>query len=294
MPPRRRWNNRRDMSQPTPLHELIARRRVGTDTVSFSVTEDWQQGRTCFGGLISTLAVQAMRDVAGHAWPAEAGLRGQQTCFVAPVLPGEVQIGVQLLRQGRNVCQVQAQALQGGEVAAVMIGVFGADRPSSLQARLPQRPAPRREAQDIPPPPPPPPGAPVFLQHFDMRWADGPPPYSGGSGFSTCIHLRLAEGEAAGLAAASLAGLSTELQTVLLADLPPTPVVGHLTKPSANSSVTWALELRPVEPQAPQGWWRADNESLMVDGGYVNHRSQLWAPDGRLAAYGSQVVAVFG
>ena len=55
-----------------------------------------------------------------------------------------------------------------------------------------------------------------------------------------------------------------------------------------------ALELSPVDGQPAQGWWRADNASPMINGGYVNHRSELWAPDGRLAAYGSQVVAVFG
>jgi hypothetical protein len=70
-------------------------------------------------------------------------------------------------------------------------------------------------------------------------------------------------------------------------------VVGQLTRPSANSSVTWALELRPVTAAPAQGWWRADNESVMVEGGYVNHSSRLWAPDGHLAAFGSQVVAVF-
>ena len=202
-----------------PLPALIARRRIGTDAVHFPVTDDWQQGRTCYGGLISTLAVVAMRDLAGHAWPAEASLRGLQTCFVAPVVPGEVEIGVQLLRQGRNVCQVQAQVRQGDQVAAVLLGVFGADRPSSLRPRLPQRPAARREADALPAPPMR--TGPAFLQHFDMRWADGPPPYSGGEGFSTCIHMRLDGDEAA--------SLSAELQTVLLADLPPTPVVGQLT-----------------------------------------------------------------
>ena len=266
------------------LPALIARRRIGAAAVHFPVTEDWQQGRTCYGGLISTLAVVAMRDLAGHAWPAEASLRGLQTCFVAPVAPGEVEIGVQLLRQGRNVCQVQAQARQGGQVAAVLLGVFGADRPSSLRPHLPQRPAARREAEALPVPPMR--TGPAFLQHFDMRWADGPPPYGGGEGFSTCIHMRLAGDEAT--------ALSAELQTVLLADLPPTPVVGQLTQPSANSSVTWALELRPVPSGPPDGWWRADSESTRVDGGYVNHTSRLWAPAGQLAAFGSQVVAVFG
>jgi acyl-CoA thioesterase len=275
-----------EMDKLTPLSELIARRHAIADAVQFPLTPDWQQGRTCYGGLISMLAVVAMRNVAGPALPAEARLRGLQTCFVAPVSPGEVRVDVRLLRQGRNVCQVQAQALQGGQVAAVMIGVFGADRPSGLQVHVPPRPAPRHEAEALPPPPARPSTAPAFLRHFDMRWDEGPPPYSGGQGWRTRIHLRLAGSEAA--------ALSPELQTVLLADLPPTPAIGQLTRPGANSSVSWALEPRPLPAQPAEGWWRADNESLRVEGGYVNHRSELWAPDGRLAAYGSQVVAVFG
>jgi acyl-CoA thioesterase len=271
----------------TLLHRaslLIERRRIRAGSVHFPVSDDWLQGRTCYGGLISTLAVVAMRDVASAAWPAETSLRGLQTCFVAPVSPGEVQIDVQLLRQGRNVCQVQTQVRQGEQVAAALIGVFGADRASALQPRLPPRPAPRREADAIPPHELPA-GAPAFLQHFDMRWDDGAPPFSDGEGWTSRIHMRIDSDDAT--------SLSTELQAVLMADLPATPAVGQLKRPSANSSVTWALELRPVDVDTPRGWWRADSESTMVDGGYVNHRSQLWAPSGQLAAYGYQVVAVF-
>jgi acyl-CoA thioesterase len=190
-----------------------------------------------------------------------------------------------VLRQGRHVCQVQATVQQHGQVAAVLLGVFSADRESSLRSRLPQRPAPQHEADALPVPPALPVGAPAFLQHFDMRWAEGPPPYSGGAGFTSSIHMRMNPEEAA--------GVPGELQTVLLADLSPTPVIGQLTQPSANSSVTWALELRPVGPSPHHGWWRADNESLMVDGGYVNQSARLWAPSAQLAAYGYQVVAVF-
>ena len=264
---------------------LAAQRQPIADGVRFVIGEDWLQGRTCYGGLISAMAVQAMRDCAGAAWAADVSLRALQTSFVGPVSPGAVDIMVRLLRQGRNVCQVQAQVLQGKQVAAVLLGVFSADRPSSLQQRLPQRPPPRREAEDLPVPPERPAGAPVFLQHFDMRWAEGPPPYTGGKGWTTSIHMRLKPAEAA--------RLSTETQVLLLADLSPTPAVGQLRKPSANSSVSWALELRPVTAPAPDGWWRADNESLMVAGGYVNHAARLWAPGGQLAAFGTQVVAVF-
>jgi acyl-CoA thioesterase len=273
------------MNPSNSFSDLLARRNASGNVVRFDLGDDWLQGRTCYGGLISALAVQAMRDRAGSAWPADVGLRALQTCFVGPVAPGAVRIQVQLLRQGRHVCQVQAQVLQGEQVAAVLLGVFSADRPSTLTQRLPQRPAPRHEAEALPAPPARPMGAPVFLQHFDMRWAEGPPPYTGGQGWSTCIHMRLNTAEAA--------AISSEMQTVLLADLSPTPVIGHLRQPSANSSVSWALELRPVDPGPPEGWWRADNESLMVDGGYVNQSARLWAPSGKLAAYGYQVVAVF-
>jgi acyl-CoA thioesterase len=264
---------------------LAAQRQVLDGATRFHVTDDWLQGRTCYGGLISALAVLAMRDRAGAAWPAEVGLRALQTCFVGPVSPGAVDIRATVLRQGRNVCQVQAQVLQQGQVAAALLGVFGADRPSTLQPRSPQRP-PQPAADDLPVPPPRPHGAPAFLEHFDMRWAEGAVPFSGIGGHTSCIHMRLNPEEAASVAA--------ELQIVLLADLSPTPVIGELTQPSANSSVTWELQLRPVDPGPPEGWWRADNESLMVEGGYVNQSARLWAPDGRLAAYGYQVVAVFG
>ena len=265
----------------------LAAQRISVDGATrFHVTDDWLQGRTCYGGLISALAVVAMRDCAAEAWPAGVGLRALQTCFVGPVGPGEVDIRATALRQGRNICQVQAQVLQQGQVAAALLGVFGADRQSSLRARLPQRPPPHHEADALPAPPPRPHGAPPFLAHFDMRWAEGAVPFSGRSGQTSSIHMRLNPEEAT--------SVPVEQQIVLLADLSPTPVIGELAQPSANSSVTWELQLRPVDPGPPEGWWRADNESLMVDGGYVNQSARLWAPGGQLAAYGYQVVAVFG
>ena len=273
------------MAATNSLRTMIDHRQPNADGVQFGVGEDWLQGRTCYGGLISALAVVAMRDRVGADWPADVGLRALQTSFVGPVSPGPMSIAVQALRQGRNVCQVMAQVRQADAVAAVLLGVFSADRESSLQPRVPQRPPPRREAEHLPAPPDRPAGAPVFLQHFDMRWADGPPPYTGGEGWTTSIHMRLKPAEAA--------ALGSETQLLLLADLSPTPVIGQLRRPAANSSVSWALELRPVPPGPPDGWWRADNESLMVAGGYVNHAARLWAPSGHLAAFGSQVVAVF-
>ena len=91
-----------------PLAQLLDHREREGQRVRFRVTEDWQRGRAMFGGLLSVLAVQAMRDVCGSDWP----LRALQTNFVGPVSPGVVQIDVTLLRQGKNIRQVKAQILQ--------------------------------------------------------------------------------------------------------------------------------------------------------------------------------------
>lgn len=267
------------------LASLIENRRPLPAGRRFAVTDDWLQGRTCYGGLISTLAAQAMRDEAGGAWPADVTLRALQTSFVGPVAPGELDISVSVLRQGKNVCQVMAHARQADQVAAALLGVFSADRPSALQVRRPQPTALPRSAEELRDPGQRPAPAPPFLDQFDIRWAEGPPPFSGGAGWTSSQFLRLRDARAA--------ALRPELQTVLLADMAPTPVMGQLSRYAPNSSVTWALELRPVRAAAPAAWWRADNESTMVEGGYVNHAAKLWSPGGALAAFGYQVVAVF-
>lgn len=276
-----------------PLGRVIAERsrrplgpaRPGQGAVVFEVSRDWLQGRTCFGGLIAALGVQAMRDIAGPHWPAEVSLRALQTSFVGPVGEGAVEVEVQLLREGRNLRQVQATLRQAGPVAAVMLGVFGPDRASALQPVSPLAPPASHAPQRLPARQHQPGLSPEFLRHFDLRWDHGPQPGSAGSGLHSRIHMRLLDGEA----------LSPELVMVLLADTSPTPATGQLAHKAPSSSVTWALELRPLQAPAPAaGWWRADNESIVVGGGLVNHAARLWAPSGELAALGTQLVSVFG
>ncbi|MGL6110618.1 MAG: hypothetical protein ACRC2B_11030, partial [Rubrivivax sp.] len=67
------------MNQLNSFTSLVEQRDSKDGAVRFVVGDDWLQGRTCYGGLISALAVQAMRDRAGAAWPAGVGLRALQT-----------------------------------------------------------------------------------------------------------------------------------------------------------------------------------------------------------------------
>lgn len=262
-----------------PIVELLQRRRRDGEVVAFDITDDWGQGRTTFGGLIAALAVAAMRDIAGSDWP----LRALQASFVAPVTRA-LDVRVHLLRQGRHVRQVQATLTTQGQPAAVLLGVFGEPRASSVQPLRAWRPpvaiAPEaaRELPFIE-------GAtPNFLAHLDPRWAEGDPPYSGGRQWHSRIHLRLRD-----------AAADPELTAVLLADMPPSPAVGQLTERVPASSLSWEIELiPPAAAYDPMGWWRADTEALAAGDGYVNQRTSLWAPDGTLAALGYQVAAVYG
>jgi len=271
----------------TPFSALLARRIAQPREVRFDIPDDWLQGRTSFGGLVSAFAVQGMRDVAAAGWPAEVTLRALQTNFIAPVEQGPLTVTVQLLREGRNVRQVQAQVMQRDELCALMVGVFGSDRASRLAPILPTRPAPAKPVEAITAVPFLPGRRPNFTAHLDMRWADGAPPFSGRHATQASIHLRLLDADAK--------GLSPELLTVLMADAFPTPVLAQFDQPTPASSVSWALELRPLSSQETlDGWWRADSVAVAMEGGYVNQQAMLWAPSGALAALAYQVVTVYG
>lgn len=268
-----------------PLSRLLDARTRDGETVRFDISEDWQQGRTSFGGLVSALAVQAMRDVAAAAWPAGVQLRALQTSFIGPVTPGPVDVVVRVLREGKSVRQLQALVQQRGETAALMLGVFGGERETVVPRLAPAQPGVERGPDQIPVLPFVAGAMPDFLQHLDMRWAEGGLPFSGTDSWHSRIHVRL-KGEPQ--------PLPSELLAVMLADAPPTPAISHFKRPAPASSVSWELQLRPVAHDLPaDGWWRVDTEALAAAGGYVNQVSRLWSPTGDLAALGYQVVTVY-
>lgn len=267
------------------LPELLARRTAQSTSVRFEITDDWLQGRTTFGGLIAACAVQAMRDAASAGWPADVRLVALQTNFVGPVELGPMDVSVQVLREGRNLRQLQATASQQGQTAAVLLAVFGAKRETALPPLAPPQPPVALQASDLPALPFLPGITPNFTQHIDFRWADGQPPFSGSDQWHSRIYARLKQGTA-----------PAELLAVMLADAAPTPALSRLTQRNPASSVTWALELAAFDLDATRadGHWRIDKDTRAADGGYVNETTLLWTPCGRLAAHGYQVVAVYG
>lgn len=262
------------------LSDILCSRQLQADTVTFVAPEDWTQGRTLFGGFLSAMAVVAMRDTLAIDIP----LRALQTNFIGPVSPGEVVYRTRLLRQGKHVTQIHCEIWSQGDLAGLVVGVFGLARQTQLDCHMPQRKVLPMAPQNLPPLPFIEGLSPNFLQHIEMRWAVGSIPYTGKKSWESGIHIRTAD-----------KNLSPEVQIVMLSDGPPTPVLSHFTGPVMASSVSWSLELPtcPME-SIEEGWFQIDIEAVAVAEGYTNQSARLWTPDGRLASLGYQVVAVYG
>ncbi|MCE2678845.1 MAG: thioesterase family protein [Burkholderiales bacterium] len=268
------------MTQLTPLSQLLEQRIQDTGCTIFTLTPDWTQGRTMFGGLLSALAVQAMRDVGGAGWP----LRALQTNFVGPVAEGPVYFRVQVLREGKNVRQVKCMVESAGEVAGIMVGVFGQSRSSELPARSAPVAICEKTLEQAVRLPFIPGMTPNFMQHFQMHWAEGGYPCSGSDTWKTKAYLRLKNDN-----------IDRELCTVMLTDAPPTPTLSRFNRMVMCSSVSWSLELRVSRPLEPaSGDWRIDIDTKACGEGYTNEVATLWTPEGEAAAFGTQVVAVYG
>ena len=211
-------------------------------------------------------------------------MRALQTNFIGPVATGDVSIKVELLRQGKNIRQVKASLFSEGTLAGLMLGVFGGSRETEVKTIMPAQGPSQVTLEEAPELPFFPGIAPNFLQHLDLKWAEGAFPYTGTESRASKVYLRLKDDR-----------IDAELATVMFADAPPTPVISGFNRPVPASSVSWSLELRtPADLAGSDGWWRIDIDTKATAEGYTNEQASLWTPDGRLASLGYQVVAVYG
>ena len=267
------------MTSLVPFSDILARRKRSAGVVSFDVTDDWQQGRTAYGGLVGAIAACAIRDVLGP----ERALRALQINFVGTVPAGPVQVRVDVLRAGKSITQAQATVSAAGETACVVNSVLGLERGSTLPAFGLQQPLtrPPDALRDTPYMPQ---LMPAFVRHLTTRWAEGDPPYSGGTSTSSRIWLAL-RGDP----------VPRELLTILFADAMPSPAMSAAKTRVFGASLAWSIEfLAPSQAGDSAGWWRADTELTGNAQGYANQVSTIWTPQGEAAARSQQVVAVYG
>lgn len=243
-----------------------------------TITPDWAQGRACFGGLVSALA---LRSLDGRV-PPDRVLRSASLSFAAAVAPGEVVVESAVVRAGKSISHVTAQVLQDGKQCALLQAAYGAPRASGLVVPPP----------DAPPAPPPDSRdsfpylegiTPAFTRHFEYRWTT-PLPYTGES----------TRAEIAGwIRHASPVRLDVAAVLAMVDAWPPA-VLPLFERPAPASTVTWMVNLAPHDPATPtDGWWFFEAHARRAAEGYADVVGTLRDPAGRLVASSQQLVAEF-
>lgn len=261
--------------------------------LTVNMTDDWQQGRAAFGGIQGAIGAVAMRAAVGDDLP----LRALQMTFIAAVDSGPVRAEASIVRRGRNITHAQCTLLSGGKVAGLLVGVYGAARPS--QARLPmpvpQDLKPFDSLKDVPFMPG---RMPEFLRHYMQRWAGGTRMFTSSAPKPARMWARLREA-VPGSDHQAQAALSTpvmrEASLVALADLPPSPVLSMLDRPAPGASLTWLLEFT-IDPRTFDAarWVLLQTESRFADEGYNSQTARLWDFDGQALGVSHQTTAIFG
>jgi acyl-CoA thioesterase len=243
------------------------------------IGEDWSQGRATFGGMVSALGNEAMRRLV----PGDRKLRSLQTTFVGPAPAGNVRLEAKILRTGKVATIAESRLWSADQIAATFTGIYGADRVSSASF-VPATAPKTASVIELPESVRPPGLAPSFLQHFDVRWAEGSRPFTGTTSNRVKAYIRHKD-------SAPL----TESAVVALIDCIPSVVLQMMTTMAPSSSMDWTLRfLRHDYSHAPDAWWRIDSEVKAASDGYSSESGVVYDPNGLPAALTGQLVAVFG
>jgi acyl-coenzyme A thioesterase PaaI-like protein len=260
----------------TAYSKLMQSAKHDAGTLTLEVPEDWMQGRSVFGGLQVAIALQAMR-----ALVPDVVLRTLQATFLAPVAQGVVRARAHVLRVGKSATHVEARIVDGTDTLALVVGVFGTARSSTVAVTPPQ---PQVEA-DQPLEFPFIPGVvPSFVQHFAGRILRGQPPFTGDTGCDYVFEIAMRD-----------EGQATEGHVVAIADFIPPLALSHLKAPAPGSTLTWMMELLSDRvDHLPLAGWRVDAQLVAARDGYTSQSAMVWGPGGEPVALSRQSMMVFG
>lgn len=271
------WSPAMLPSPDSPLDRLFQPTRTA-EGWAIQLPDGWQQGRGAFGGLVTAVMIRAMEEMLGDP---DRPLRSLTAELIGPAQPGASELQVEPLRAGNAVTTLACRLVQGSEIQAHGVGVFG-------KARVPDRDALALTAPQPPdwrtlePIPVEPPLGPPFARFFDFRSASAMP-YSGAGEAVVEGWIRPKHpGEKRD--AAFVAAVMDAWWPALLATE---------TTPRPMATVAYTLQLcgttDGIDPAAP---WKFRSRDVVVRDGYFVELRELWSPDDRLLALNQQTFAI--
>ncbi len=255
------------------IQTLLRSAEGGGGVFKAFISDEWLQGRTCYGGLSAALALAAARQTEEGLPP----LRSAQVSFIGP-LSGEVVVNAKIVRRGRNAAWVQADVV--GEAGLGLSATFVFMNAIESHVHFSDVPAPKAQPPEeckanlIAP------DALRFLQHMEWRFAlpkaETPLP-------EIVRWVRFKD----------RAGLDPITEILAIADALPPGILPLTTKRMPVSSMTWLCNFLTPTPQTRDGWWLLSSSSNFAQEGCSSEFISIWNVDGEPIASGMQSVALF-
>ncbi len=247
---------------------------------TFNISKRWSQGRTIYGGLSAGMLFSAAK---GFVEPTRV-LRSMSTNFVGPMLVEEsFNIQVETIREGKNVSQIQARAIQNNKICVVSQFCFAQGRQSKVEVKnndIHSLPAPIK-ANYIPQIPK---ITPKFLRHFELSITEGGTPFLGNKSSHYYGWMRYKD----------KLDVFTDAHLVSIIDAWPPTLLQMMKWPAPASTVSWNLEfIHPHLPIKPNDWFAYKADTRHAADGYGHTEATIWDSHGKAIALSRQTVAIF-
>ncbi|GAA0857272.1 thioesterase family protein [Aliiglaciecola litoralis] len=244
------------------------------------ITKEWAQGRTAFGGVSAAMVYAAIKQQVSN----DRVMRSFNCNFVGPLqVDSPFTIEIDILRQGKNVTQVIAKAIQNQQVALLCQSCFGVGRESKIvvenddnhQMTIPKK------AKFIPQIPK---ITPKFLRHFDLSIVEGALPFTGSKIDKIDGWMRFKQPPAQ----------MQDAHLIALIDAWPPTVLQLLKWPAPASTMSWNVEfLHPHQQWQPSDWFAYAARTRQAGEGYAHTEANIWDQQGKLVALSRQTVGIF-
>lgn len=276
-----------------PADDPTSATRFASDTAVLAVSDEpggwtavidrgWWIQRGPNGGYVAAILARAVE--AAVADP-RRGLRSLTVHYLRPPVEGPVALRATIERQGRSMTTVSVRMEQGDRVIALALASCSARRDT---VSWDDAPAPRVEPPEDIAPPPAGPTIPL-TERYEMRWALGSPPFSGGGEAHSGGWIRLRPSEAA---APDADDVVRRALLVALTDAWVPPIFSKVSMPLAVPTVDLTVHLRSPLPEGYDDWFLVEFRSATAVDGFVEEDGRVWTRDGLLVAQSRQLAVV--
>lgn len=246
-----------------------------------SISSDWSQGRSIFGGLSAALILTKINESEESKGKNLKSL-SVNFCGVFEA-DTECEIRYSILSSGKSVAQIQGQLLQDNAIKTQITACFGRPRESSISVK-PEPSSPIASFDKAMMFPFIPGLTPEFGQHIDLGVLNDCIPFTGVKTTHVTGWTKFKETPRK----FCLPGV------IALIDAWPPAVLPMLKKPAPASTITWNMEFTGtftgLEPNDAI-YYECDVEE--ASDGYAHTEAKIYKPNGELIALSRQLVGIY-